>query len=84
MKLYSKVEREKIQNTIKCSGVIENWGVIMTDNSPNYGMINSFQKDLKEVKQAYQENPDNVKFYKNFCYVGNKCYNGIRASMIIK
>ena len=72
----------KFRGTI--NGNYENVGQIITDNEPNFSYINGMKKDLTTVKEAYKKNPDSVKFYSNFVYVGDVCYNGITREMLEK
>lgn len=82
---YFKNSQETLMNiNCKVNGIYDNVGVIVTDDEPNFSYINNMKKEINIVKEAYLKNPSSVKFYSNFVYVGDVCYNGIRREMIVK
>ena len=46
--------------------------------------VESFKRNLEYVRSVYRDNPDNVKFFFNFCEIEGKTYNGIREYMMLK
>ena len=46
--------------------------------------VESFKRDLGFVRKVFNENPEEVKFYSNFCVIDGQCYNGIRKYMMNK